>query len=96
MDLFMPELSGVEATRRIRAAEARQGARHTPILALTASAHADDERAALAAGVDALLTKPVEFEALARAIEAVRESSFAPTERQRNYKRLGSLSSLTH
>ena len=72
MDLFMPELDGREATRRIRGAEARAGAPRTPILALTASAQEDDERAARAAGVDAFLTKPVEFAALAATIEELR------------------------
>ncbi|MCX7899299.1 MAG: ATP-binding protein, partial [Methylocystis sp.] len=72
MDLFMPELDGREATRRIREAEARAGARRTPILALTASAQEEDERAARAAGVDAFLTKPVEFSALAATIEELR------------------------
>jgi signal transduction histidine kinase/CheY-like chemotaxis protein len=72
MDLFMPELDGREATRRIRVAEARAGAPRTPILALTASAREEDERAARAAGVDAFLTKPVEFAALAATIEELR------------------------
>ncbi len=72
MDLFMPELDGREATRRIREAEARAGAPRTPILALTASAQEEDERAARAAGVDAFLTKPVEFAALAATIEELR------------------------
>ncbi|PWB83047.1 MAG: hybrid sensor histidine kinase/response regulator [Methylocystaceae bacterium] len=68
MDLFMPELDGLEATRAIRLDEARVGARRRPILALTASALEQDERAARNAGVDALLTKPVEFGVLAAAI----------------------------
>jgi signal transduction histidine kinase/CheY-like chemotaxis protein len=74
MDLFMPEVDGLEATRRIRLAEARAGARRTPILALTASAHEDDALAAKAAGVDELLTKPVEFAALAATIRALRDA----------------------
>ncbi|MGA8170424.1 MAG: ATP-binding protein [Methylocystis sp.] len=74
MDLFMPRLDGLEATKRIRLAEARAGARRTPILALTASALEEDARAARAAGVDALLTKPVEFGQLARTIRALREA----------------------
>lgn len=69
MDLFMPELDGLEATRLIRLEEARGGGRRRPIIALTASALEQDERAARGAGVDALLTKPVEFAALAAAIE---------------------------
>ncbi|MDJ0448452.1 ATP-binding protein [Methylocystis sp. JR02] len=72
MDLFMPELDGREATRRIREAEARARAPRTPILALTASAQAEDERAARAAGVDGFLTKPVDFAVLAATIEELR------------------------
>ncbi len=68
MDVFMPELDGLEATRLIRAEEARTGARRRPIVALTASALEEDERAARGAGVDFLLTKPVEFDALSTAI----------------------------
>jgi CheY-like chemotaxis protein len=72
MDQFMPELDGRETTRRIRQVEARAGARRAPILALTASAQEEDERAARAAGVDAFLTKPVDFAALAATIEELR------------------------
>ena len=74
MDLFMPQLDGLEATKRIRFNEARAGAKRTPILALTASALEEDARAAKAAGVDALLTKPVDFARLAEAIRALSEA----------------------
>jgi CheY-like chemotaxis protein len=72
MDLFMPDFEGREASLRIREAEARAGAPRTPILVLTASAREEDERAARAAGVDAFLTKPVEFTSLAATIEELR------------------------
>jgi signal transduction histidine kinase/CheY-like chemotaxis protein len=75
MDLFMPELDGREATRRIREAETRVHASRTPILALTASAQEEDERDARAAGVDAFLTKPLDFAALAATIGELRLSS---------------------
>ncbi|MFY9658716.1 MAG: ATP-binding protein [Methylocystis sp.] len=71
MDLFMPKLDGLDATRRIRSAETRAGAPRTPILALTASASREDAEAARAAGADAILTKPVELAALQEAIEAL-------------------------
>ena len=71
MDLFMPRLDGFEATQRIRLSEARLRAPRTPIIALTASASDVDQRAALAAGVDAMLTKPVDLDALVRTIEGV-------------------------
>ncbi|MBG0812275.1 response regulator [Methylosinus sp. H3A] len=75
MDVFMPELDGLEATRLIRAEEARMGASRRPIVALTASALEEDERAARGAGVDFLLTKPVEFDALSEAILEAIEGS---------------------
>ncbi|TLG78189.1 ATP-binding protein [Methylocystis sp. B8] len=75
MDLFMPDFDGREASLRIREAEARAGAPRTPILVLTASAREEDERAARAAGVDAFLTKPVEFSSLAATIEELRLAS---------------------
>ena len=71
MDLFMPKLDGLDATRRIRSAETRAGAPRTPILALTASASREDAEAARAAGADAVLTKPVELAALQEAIRAL-------------------------
>ncbi len=72
MDLFMPELDGREATRLIRARESQTGWPRTPILALTASAHEEDERAARDAGVDVFLTKPVDLIALADIVGALR------------------------
>ncbi|MDY0014488.1 MAG: Hpt domain-containing protein, partial [Rhodocyclaceae bacterium] len=52
-------MDGLEATRAIRAWEARQGRAPTPILALTANALSDDREAALAAGMDDYMTKPI-------------------------------------
>jgi CheY-like chemotaxis protein len=75
MDLFMPDFDGREASLRIREAEARAGAPRTPILVLTASGREEDERAARAAGVDAFLTKPVEFSSLAATIQELRLAS---------------------
>ena len=60
----MPGIDGIEATRRIRAAEAESGAR-TPIIALTANAFDEDREACLAAGMDGFLTKPLDRERLA-------------------------------
>ncbi len=62
MDLEMPVLDGLAATRRIRAAEAP--GRRVPIIALTANLFADDLAAALAAGMDGHLGKPFEHEEL--------------------------------
>ena len=60
MDIRMPELDGLAATLAIRAAEAGAGAPRCRIVALTANAFEEDRRAALAAGFDAFMTKPVD------------------------------------
>ncbi len=60
MDMQMPTMGGLEATRRIRALEAKQGrVRATPIYALTAAATTGEREAGLAAGMDGYLTKPI-------------------------------------
>lgn len=57
MDIRMPEMDGIEATRRIR--ETRSAYQHIPIVALTADKTDDMHQACLAAGIDLFLTKPV-------------------------------------
>jgi CheY-like chemotaxis protein len=59
MDLQMPVVDGLEATRMIRDWELANGATRTPIIVLTASVLEDDVRKTLAAGADAHLSKPV-------------------------------------
>ena len=72
MDVNMPELDGLEASRRIRAAEHERECRRTPIIALTANAFAEDREACLAAGMDSFLAKPLDRERLAAALAAAR------------------------
>ena len=61
----MPGTDGIEAARRIRAAEAESGGSRTPIIALTANTQDEDREACLAAGMDGFLTKPLDREHLA-------------------------------
>ncbi len=60
MDVHMPHLDGLGATRRIRNFELAQDRHHTPVVALTASVLEEDRQAALAAGMDGFAVKPVE------------------------------------
>jgi len=71
MDLQMPVMDGLEAARRIRAAEGQAGVTPVRMLALTANAYPEDREAALAAGMDGLLVKPLDAERLREAIAAV-------------------------
>ena len=77
MDLHMPSMDGLEATRRIRAMEAESGAARTPVLALTANASADDREGCLAAGMDGFLVKPLDRERLAAALATVGKAALA-------------------
>ena len=63
MDMQMPGMDGLEAARRIRAAEAQAGSERTHMLALTANAQ-EDREAVLDAGLDELLVKPLDRERL--------------------------------
>ncbi|WP_157267894.1 hybrid sensor histidine kinase/response regulator [Azohydromonas aeria] len=58
MDMHMPHMDGLEATRRIRALEAERGWPRVPIVALTASALAEDRQRCIDAGMDDVLVKP--------------------------------------
>ena len=68
MDVRMPLLDGLSATRAIRAGAIGQDKAGIPIIALTAHALAEDRDTALAAGVDGYLSKPVDLDVLARTL----------------------------
>ena len=68
MDMRMPEMDGLEATRRWREMEQEKGT-HMPIIALTANASDEDKAACLDAGMDAFLSKPVAPEALFKTLD---------------------------
>jgi PAS domain S-box-containing protein len=77
MDLHMPGMDGLEATRRIRTIEAENEGPHTPIIALTANASAEDRDACLAAGMDGFLIKPFDRDRLAAALATSNAAAFA-------------------
>ncbi len=66
MDIQMPVLDGLEATRRLRQAQDTQ---HTPVIALTALAMPGDRQRCLDAGANAYLSKPVNLESLVELIQ---------------------------
>jgi signal transduction histidine kinase/ActR/RegA family two-component response regulator len=68
MDMQMPVMDGLTATRAIRTLEAEQGLRRTPILMLTANAMAEHVEAGRQAGADGHLTKPITLTALLTAM----------------------------
>lgn len=60
MDIQMPRMNGFEATRAIREKERERGG-HTPIVAMTAHTGLGDEQSFLSIGMDAYISKPVDF-----------------------------------
>lgn len=74
MDIQMPQLNGIETTKRIRMMEAGQPGRRTPILALTANTLVEDRYACFEAGMDGFLIKPLDRDKLAEAIAGLAAS----------------------
>lgn len=77
MDVQMPEMGGIEATRRIY--QDFPADRRPKIIALTASAMAEDREECMAAGMDDFLSKPIHSDALAAMLERYRPPA-SPTE----------------
>jgi signal transduction histidine kinase/DNA-binding response OmpR family regulator len=74
MDVHMPSMDGLEATAIVRRREVDSG-RHTPIIAMTASAMKGDRERFLAAGMDEYVSKPFEPEVLRVLIESIAAGS---------------------
>ncbi len=74
MDVQMPEMDGLEATRQIRAIEAERGM-HTPIVALTAHAMKGDRERCEAASMDGYAVKPISLDDLCAEIARVRHTA---------------------
>ena len=70
MDIMMPGIDGLEATRQIRALD-REDAATTPIIAVSANAFADDRRLSREAGMNAHLSKPVSSQELIEALARI-------------------------
>ena len=70
MDMMMPEMDGLEATKRIRKSS-KKDAKSIPIIALTANAFDEDVQRSLQAGLNAHLSKPVKPEAVFEALETL-------------------------
>ncbi|MBQ1504730.1 MAG: response regulator, partial [Oscillospiraceae bacterium] len=68
MDMRMPEMDGLEATRTIREMD-RQDAKEIPIIALTSNAFDEDVQRSMQAGLNAHLSKPVEPDVLFKTLE---------------------------
>jgi CheY-like chemotaxis protein len=75
MDVNMPDVDGLEATRQIHA---RWGAASPPVIALTAGASVEDRQRCEAAGMDDYLTKPLQVSELARSLDRWVARSHAP------------------
>ena len=73
MDIMMPGMDGYEATRAIRLSE-KIDAADIPIIALTANAFAEDAKAAHDAGMNAHLSKPLDFNKLKNILARIKKN----------------------
>ena len=71
MDIRMPVMDGIEATKMIRRYEEERD-KKVPIIAMSANAFDEDQRMAYEAGVDEYLIKPVESKQLYKALHSIK------------------------
>jgi signal transduction histidine kinase len=83
MDIEMPIMNGLEATRQIREKEKLSGA-HTPIVGISANALKDQIEKAIASGMDDYITKPFHKEDIEKAIGKYCDSHSAPAKKEKN------------
>jgi CheY-like chemotaxis protein len=76
MDIQMPEMDGLQATRTIRESERESGA-HLPIVAMTAYAMQGDQDRCLAAGMDGYISKPINVRELLAVVQNASQKSRA-------------------
>src|SRR5262249_18050301 len=71
MDVQMPEMDGLEATKRIREREGNGATKRLPIIAMTAHAMKGDREQCLEAGMDAYISKPIFAQGLLQLLETI-------------------------
>ncbi|MBO9476815.1 PAS domain S-box protein [Shimia sp. R11_0] len=80
MDMMMPEMNGLEATREIRILEERKALRHVPVIMLSANAMRDHVKQARDAGCDTHISKPVNKKALITTILSALDAEMVAAE----------------
>jgi len=91
MDVQMPEMNGVEATRAIRDRERRDGATPTPIIAVTANVMPEQLAEYFAAGMDGYVAKPIQMERLYAALSAALEEERRPDDQASSASLVGAM-----